>query len=238
MKDNSLLTTISVDEPHREQKPQRNLAQKLVQEILQKIESKVLVPGDKLPKEADIMQEHGVSRTVVREALQRLQASGNVETKHGIGTFVLNNKGQGPMDLSFDYVNDAVEILELRIGLEVEIAGLAALRRTDEQLVEIRKALDALRAIDRNGHVSDAGSADFNFHLLIAKSAGNHYFVDIMQHMENSLVPRKRIDVSHVNHEHEEVYTAIERGDSYAARAAMRLHLTNSRERFLKLARK
>ncbi|GGN36940.1 MULTISPECIES: FadR/GntR family transcriptional regulator [Marinomonas] len=238
MQDDPSSTVTSSVESHREHKPQRNLAQKLVQEILHKIDNKEWSPGDKLPKEADIMQTHGVSRTVVREALQRLQASGHVETKHGIGTFILQSKGQGPMDLSFDYVNDAVEILELRIGLEVEIAGLAALRRSDEQLVEIRKALDALRAIDRNGHVSDAGLADFNFHLLIAKSAGNHYFVDIMKHMENSLVPRKRIDVAHVNHEHEEVYAAIERGDSYAARAAMRLHLTNSRERFLKLARK
>lgn len=217
-------------------KPQLNLAQRLVQEILDKIDQEEWKPGEKIPKEADIMKAHGVSRTVVREALQRLQASGHVQTKHGVGTFVLSKRGSQTMDLSFDHLNDAVEILELRLSLEAEVASLAAKRRSPEQLLEIRQALDELQGIDRNGRAADASLADLKFHLAIAKAAKNHYFVDIMQHLENSLMPRKRINVGRVNHEHEEIYAAIERGDSDAARAAMRIHLINSRERFLALA--
>lgn len=235
MKSNSSYGLPNVDRPVKTKKTPRNLAQNLVATLLERINSGDLSPGDKLSKELDIMQEYGVSRTVVREALQRLQASGVVETRHGVGTFVLKAAEASSLDFSVNPVNDALDILELRLGLEVEVAGLAAQRRTLEQLIEIRKALDCLKSIDRNGHVLEASLADFSFHLLIAKAAGNHYFVDIMEHFDNSLVPRKRIDVSRVNNEHEEIYEALERGDSSAARAAMRLHLTNSRERFLKL---
>ena len=95
----------------------------------------MLKPGDKLPTESAIMQAYGVSRTVVREALSRLQAAGVVETSHGIGTFVLEARpGQGfgidPADIATAV--DVMAVLELRISLETESAGLAAQRRSDD----------------------------------------------------------------------------------------------------------
>lgn len=71
-------------------------------------------------------------------------------------------------------------ILELRISLEVESAGLAARRRTDEQLLAMRQALDALN--ESAAHAADAVGSDFQFHLQIALSTGNRYFTDIMTH--------------------------------------------------------
>lgn len=215
----------------------RNLAKNLVQALTQQIESGDLQPGDKLPTESAIMAQQGVSRTVVREALQRLQASGLVETRHGVGTFVLSR----PMELNptfeavSDPVQDAVSVLELRLSLEIEASGLAAERRTEAHLKAIEdalKKLQTLEAADDRG----ASDADFQFHLRIAEATGNHYFVDIMNHLGSRLVPRRRMETMRVNHEHEEIVAAIARRDSYAARAAMRLHLTNSRERFLRLS--
>lgn len=223
---------------------QRSLAQELVAELSEKIRSGEIKRGDKLPTESAIMEEQGVSRTVVREALSRLQASGLVETRHGIGTFVLDTPS--PSGFRIDpatvvTLRDVVAILELRIGLEVESAGLAAQRRSDEQLAAMRQALDALSY--SASHSGDAVVSDFQFHLLIAEATGNRYFTDIMSHLGTSIIPRTRLNsakiaqddqqhyLARLSREHEQIFEAVARKDSDAARAAMRLHLTNSRER-------
>ncbi|MDB5875002.1 MAG: FadR family transcriptional regulator [Ramlibacter sp.] len=222
----------------------RSLAHELVESIGARIQGQLLKPGDKLPTESEIMKSYGVSRTVVREALSRLQAGGLVETRHGIGTFVLEPRpGQGfgidPADIATAV--DVMAVLELRISLETESAGLAAQRRTPAQLAEMRAALDAFEA--NVGGAGDAVSPDFRFHLAIANATANRYFADIMSHLGATVIPRTRINSSRVaredlpqylrrvNREHEEIFSAIARGDAESARAAMRIHLTNSRER-------
>jgi GntR family transcriptional repressor for pyruvate dehydrogenase complex len=222
----------------------RGLAHGLVEDLGDKIRNQSLRPGDKLPTESAIMQAYGVSRTVVREALSKLQAGGLVETLHGVGTFVLQPRASGVFRLDPGEIAasvDVLAVLELRISLETESAGLAASRRTDEQLVAMRSALD-----DFEKNVAVAGDTvgpDFRFHLQIAQSTGNPYFADIMRHLGTTLIPRTRISairnhegggapyLSRVNREHEEIYAAIARRDPESARAAMRIHLTNSRER-------
>jgi GntR family transcriptional repressor for pyruvate dehydrogenase complex len=219
-----------------QRKRPHKLAQTLVNELTSQIAEGRLQPGDKLPTESAIMAQQSVSRTVVREALQRLQAAGLVETRHGVGTFIIAKPSDAsPLpDVIVDSVQDAVAILELRLSLEIETAGLAAERRTEAQLHAIREALKTLQQCEARDDQA-AANADLQFHLRSAEATGNHYFIDIMNHLKDSLVPRKRIQSERVNHEHEEVVAAIARRDSYAARAAMRLHLTNSRERFLTL---
>lgn len=221
----------------------RGLAHGLVEDLSQKIRDGALRPGDKLPTESEIMQAFGVSRTVVREALSKLQASGLVETHHGVGTFVLQPRSGGVFRLDpSDVVTsvDVLAVLELRVSLETESAGLAATRRTTEQLQAMREALD-----DFERNLAVAGNTvapDFRFHLQIAQATGNPYFADIMSHLGTTIIPRTRINairnhdrggeyLTRVNREHEEIYAAIARRDAEAARAAMRIHLTNSRER-------
>lgn len=222
-------------------------AQALVQALGEGIRSGRIKPGDKLPGELAIMAEHGVGRSVVREALSRLQASGLVETHHGIGTFVISPPEGAQFRLNpgeFSTSLDVLAVLELRISLETESAGLAAVRRSPAQLVAMRLALDAFEA--NVGEAGDTVSPDFQFHLLIAQATGNRYFSDIMSHLGTTIIPRTRINaykvvVEHlaqylqrVNREHEEIYEAIKRQDAESARAAMRIHLTNSRERMRK----
>lgn len=222
----------------------RSLAQELVTVLSQQIRDGLIKRGDKLPTESAIMQEQGVSRTVVREAISRLQASGLVETRHGIGTFVLDTPS--PSGFRIDpativTLRDVLAVLELRISLEVESAGLAAQRRSPEQLAGMRAALDALT--ESASHAYDTVASDFAFHLHIAQATGNRYFTDIMTHLGTSIIPRTRLNsiklarddqqhyMERLSREHEEIYSAIARQDADAARAAMRLHLTNSRER-------
>ena len=234
--------------PNGVRRRQRGLAHGLVEDLGEKIRAQVIRPGDKLPTEAEIMQVYGVSRTVVREALSKLQAAGLVETHHGIGTFVLQPRAGGmfrlePSDIAVSI--DALAVLELRISLETESAGLAANRRSEEHLLAMRQALDDF---ERNVAVAgDTVASDFRFHLQIAQATGNAYFADIMSYLGPAIIPRTRLTaairsydrrgeyLSRVDREHEEIYAAIARRDSESARAAMRIHLTNSRER-LRLA--
>ena len=223
-------------------KPQ-SLSQEVVAALTAMISNGSLTPGDKLPTESEIMQTQGVSRTVVREAISRLQAAGLVETRHGIGTFVLEAKKGGNISIdpaTITTMRDLLALLELRISLETETAGLAPARRTDAQLQEIREALDLFRANQQSG---DTVGPDFRFHFAIANATGNRYFIEIISHLGMGVIPRKRINTAELAHdqqssylervqrEHEDIYEAIARGDAEAARAAMRNHLTNSRER-------
>ncbi|SOZ09401.1 FadR/GntR family transcriptional regulator [Cupriavidus taiwanensis] len=224
----------------------RTLAEEVVQALGEDIRQGQLKPGDKLPTESEIMATMGVSRTVVREALSRLQASGLVETRHGIGTFVLERPAEAPSPFrigpdALGTAMDVMAMLEFRVSVEAEAAGLAAARRTDAQLAAMRQALDELK------HGADAGNdaveSDFAFHLAIARATGNRYFTDLMGHLGTMVIPRSRLQVNtpervqyleRVSIEHENIYDAIERRDPDAAKAAMRMHLTNSRERLRK----
>ncbi|MFN3861934.1 MAG: FadR/GntR family transcriptional regulator [Roseateles sp.] len=222
----------------------RTLALELVDALGDRIRAGELQAGDKLPTEAAIMAEFEVSRTVVREAISKLQAAGLVETRHGIGTFVIG-PGDGPAfkitPEQFSTLQDVIAVLELRIGLETEAAGLAALRRTDANLAALRRALDALiTAVEAD---QDSVAADFQFHVEIARATQNHHFADLMATLGAQIIPRARLettpDVSaerraymrRVNAEHESILDAIVNQDAESARAAMRTHLSNSRER-------
>jgi GntR family transcriptional regulator, transcriptional repressor for pyruvate dehydrogenase complex len=225
-------------------KRSRGLVQEVMDDLTVKIRGGVYMPGDKLPTEPEVMAEQGVSRTVVREALSRLQAAGFVETRHGVGTFVLPHPGAGAPGLDLTTVvtiRDVVDMLELRVSLETEAAGLAALRRTDEQLLLMRAAIGAFETgIDKGESAIDE---DFQFHLQIALATGNKYFEDVYRHLGRTTIPRTRLDTTQLvpepgpsylyrtNLEHRNIVDAIARKDPDAARAAMRLHLTNSRER-------
>ena len=236
----------SPDEPARTRRP-RGLVNEIVEGLSSSIREGQLKPGDKLPTEQEIMVRFDVSRTVVREALSRLQASSLVETRHGIGTFVMeqptsSNFKIAEQDLST--VADVISVLELRISLETEAAGLAAQRRTSANLDAMQAALNAFQAsIDLD---SDAVPPDFNFHMEVARATGNQHFADLMTYLGTMIIPRTRVNtpqnapegrlsyLQRVNGEHESIFVAIRNQDPEAARAAMRTHLSNSRERLRK----
>jgi DNA-binding FadR family transcriptional regulator len=223
----------------------RTLALELVDSLGERIRDGQLAVGEKLPTEAAIMSEFGVSRTVVREAISKLQAAGLVETRHGIGTFVLEiNEIGEPFRIDQEQLGtlrDVIALLELRIGIETEAAGLAAQRRTPDNLRAMQDALTAFTAaIDAQ---SDAVAPDFQFHVEIARATQNTHFVALMNYLGAMIIPRARlsgVDVAlaerndylrRVNTEHQSIFDAIAGQDTEAARAAMRTHLANSRER-------
>src|SRR6266516_5723118 len=125
----------------------RGLAHELVERLKERILSGAIAPGEKLPGENGLVEEFGVSRTVVREAVSRLQAAGLVETFQGRGSFVLEvpDRASGLREVRSH--RDVLELMDFRIGVESEAAGLAAGRRTASQLKGIERALDEYRRI-------------------------------------------------------------------------------------------
>lgn len=222
----------------------RGLVTEVVDNLSASIRDGQLKVGDKLPTESEIMASFDVSRTVVREAISRLQASGLVETRHGIGTFVIEPPEAGNFRISqadVATVADVIAVLELRISLETEAAGLAAQRRDDTHLQALLDALQGFRYSIEND--SDAVPSDFQFHMEVARATGNRHFADLMNYLGTVIIPRTRVNtpsqapegrqayLQRVHSEHEKIYQAILAQDVNAARAAMRSHLSNSRER-------
>jgi GntR family transcriptional repressor for pyruvate dehydrogenase complex len=221
----------------------RNLAQSLVEQLGDRIRSGQLAVGAQLPTEAAIVAEFGVSRTVVREAISRLQASGLVQTRHGIGSFVLGLGEEAAFRVDraqLQTLREVIALLELRIGIETEAAGLAAQRRTADNLGAMRAALQAFaEAVQAGG---SAVGPDLQFHLEVARASQNGHFTRLLASLGQSVIPRARLQAEspgapqrdylwRVHREHESIVDAIEAQDAEAARAAMRTHLANSRER-------
>ena len=184
------------DSMQRARRP-RGLVSEVVDSLAASIREGRLLPGEKLPTEAEIMARFDVSRTVVREALSRLQASSLVETRHGIGTFVLQAQDAGNFKITaedFTTVDDVISVLELRISLETEAAGLAAQRRTDDNLRAMATSLQAFQdSIDAD---SDAVPPDFQFHMEVARSTGNRHFADLMTYLGTMIIPRTRVNTT------------------------------------------
>lgn len=220
------------------------LVAEVVEHITQQIQGAQLIAGSKLPSETAIMEQLQVSRTVIREAISRLQAAGLVETRHGVGTFVVSPSSVDAFQIDesgLSTKDDVIAILELRISLETETAALAAHRASDENLRQMQAHLTSfakdIALQDRNV------DNDFLFHLEIAKATGNRHFVDLINHLGLRLIPRRRINtpdldeagrvayLQRVHSEHESIFSAIRNRDAEAARAAMRTHLSNSRDR-------
>jgi GntR family transcriptional regulator, transcriptional repressor for pyruvate dehydrogenase complex len=227
-------------------KKARSLSTALMDTLAGQIRAGVLNPGEKLPTEATMMGQHGVSRTVVREAISKLQSAGLVTTKHGIGTFVADTGAPVRFELeakSIPTVLDVLAMLEFRISLESEAAALAAARRTEEQLQALRRALDDFQNAQTDG--GSGAETDFQFHLRIAEASGNRYFPEVFAHFGMSSIPRTRVTLFKsaddqaafmmlLIREHEQIYGAILCGDPKLAAKFMRIHLSNSRDRFRK----
>ena len=225
----------------------RGLVQEIVDSLAASLREGAIKPGDKLPSESEIMGRFDVSRTVVREALSKLQAAKLVHTRHGIGTFALAPQEDGNFRIAaadFSTVADVIAVLELRISLEVEAAGLAAQRRTEANLAAMEAALAAFQ--DSIKQDSDAVPPDFDFHMEVARATGNPHFADLMTYLGTMIIPRTRVNtprsapegrlnyLQRVHSEHENILDAIRNQDAEAARAAMRTHLSNSKERLRK----
>ena len=223
----------------------RNLTADLTADLRTRIVDGVIQPGEKLPSENTLIGEFGVSRTVVRSALTRLQAEGWGQPAGGGGFLARTPPTAGPTSgqpaRAVVTAEDRQHLLEFRIGVESEAAALAAGNRTERQLGAMRQALAEFT--DSVEHPAHAMKADFEFHKAIAAASGNPFYTDCLASLGQTMIamPRTRLmtGVEHyardhfeqVVHEHASIFAAIADSDGATASAAMRNHLANSRRR-------
>lgn len=234
----------SLVETHR--KPR--LAETVIEQLRADIVSGQLPLGAQLPTEPGLIERFGVSRTVIREALAELRASGLVTTQQGKGVFVAEELPGQELRLSSeeqDSIPKTLEMLEFRVSIETEAAALAAARRSAAQEYEIRAANDLMA--DLVAEKASASKADFDFHLAIARATNNSYYLTALQSFGPKAIPRANLPnlassrsesyLTQVLEEHGRISDAIADQDPEAARTHMRRHIENSQERYRAIAR-
>jgi GntR family transcriptional repressor for pyruvate dehydrogenase complex len=229
--------------------PALNRTQELAQKLSAEIRSGRLAPGSRLPTEQEMAAATGVSRTVVREAVAALRADGLVFTRQGLGAFVASDVQRRPFRIDPAELKsgaDVLQILELRMSLEIEASSLAAERRSNEDLSRIRGALAAIETEIKNG--GNAVDADFKFHLAIFRASQNRYFPQFLEFLGNFIIPRQTLNVTsetekqrdrymvRIQDEHVAIYDAVRAQDPTAARRAARRHLSNALNRYQEIA--
>lgn len=220
----------------------------LADDLRRRVLSGVIAIGGKLPSEAALTRAHGVSRTVVREAIAGLRAEGLVASRQGAGVFVIAD-GSGPdgafQDVDPDKISSIIEMLELRAAVEVEAAALAARRRSATQEDAIFNACDAMEALVRGGAPSAPG--DYAFHLAVVEAANNPRFAQFLDLIGLGVIPRAGLQearpsaapyLAQIMAEHRAIADAIAAGDENTAKAAMRTHLDGSQQRYRNMLRR
>lgn len=205
-------------------------------------------PGDRLPSEVELTEEHGVSRTVVREAIAALRHDGLVEVRQGAGIFVLKTEKdvRPPVNVDKARLSSDLEVLEIRTPLEIEAAGLAALRRSPSQEEIIFDChARVLDCIEKNQSIREA---DLALHFAIAAATNNPLFTQFLELHGPAAIPQSRfvpkleeVDQTAyrrlIHREHEAIIVAISDRDEQAAKLAMQEHLRGSQLRYREMMR-
>jgi GntR family transcriptional repressor for pyruvate dehydrogenase complex len=211
------------------------LSQQVAEGLIALIEQDELAPGALLPSEATLAAEFGVSRPVVREALKALAAKDVITIANGKGAIVQPMTSAPLKDFFQRALRNrhatAVELLEVRKGIEVQSATLAAQRRTAVELAELKSILPAL---ENAVHDPSAFTAmDTQFHLLVAAASHNkilhHLIESIRELMQESMRAVSRQRVTEEQHQfaltaHARIVDAIERAEPKEAGSAMAAH--------------
>lgn len=223
--------------------PATRLGDQLSHRMAELIERGEFSEGSRLPAESELADRFGVSRPVIREALSRLRVMGVIVSRKGSGSYVQKRNDHPPRMLAaaaFGPVNSLAQVrkcFEFRMCVESEAAYYAAQNRTPEMLLIMRDALDRMETAIAHGMVGM--SADFEFHLAVARSSGNEFFETVMQLMRTPIefaidlarslsLTRPLEHLLTVQAEHVAMFEAIEAQDKDTARLAMRSHVENA----------
>ncbi|WP_308513746.1 GntR family transcriptional regulator [uncultured Turicimonas sp.] len=154
----------------------KTLGSTVFEDLFQKIESGFYPEGSKLPAENELVSIYGVSRPIVRNALQALREQGYIESTKGLGSFVTRNKSLRFMDFRPVVAQeDMLRCYEYRAAFEGVMAAQAALRRNAKDCVQLQKSYEEVEKLT-NSSPGEIWEADIRFHETIAQASHNRFF--------------------------------------------------------------
>ncbi|MGP7797074.1 FadR/GntR family transcriptional regulator [Sphingomonas sp. CLY1604] len=227
-----------------------SLADALYAKLEERIRTGRIPPGSRLPTQKQIAEDEEVSRTVVREAVARLEAQGIAVARQGSGVFVAEGAHYQAFQITRDDLRelaDVIKLLEMRLAIEAEMAAFAASRRTLDDIDAMHAALRDMA--DQADDPVASAEADTRFHLAIAHATRNDNFPRFIGFLGTRLVPPRNLYlrgqsdevqrdyVQRVRAEHDAIVGAIVRMDVEGARAAARDHMRESLSRHTELSR-
>jgi GntR family transcriptional repressor for pyruvate dehydrogenase complex len=230
-------TSLKLDRPPK-------LSEQVTQFLSDEIAKGSFKPGENLPSEAKLASRFQVSRTIVREALARLEFEGIVESRRGTKAKIapLNQRrtfrieSAGKMDL-----HELEQLYELRAIIEGSAASLAAKRRSDNDLSKIEDCLNVLIDTIQKGQPNL--NHNVNFHQLVAAASHNNHLKNFMQFLNGKIWEQiqgdqkqrgPKIDkeaILETHQEHQSIFDAIAKGESKKAKEAIMKHISNAAKR-------
>ena len=197
-----------------------NLIDLTVGRLRQQITSGAWEVGSRIPAEPELTELIGVGRNTIREAVQSLVHAGMLERRQGSGTYVISDSELGnAMGRQIAGAHQR-DVLEVRRSLEMETARLAALRRTPDQVVQLRALRDARSAAYASGELDDMVQVDLDLHRAIAQATDNPVLAALYETLLDAITENIRFNFEHPAHDddsHHALVEAIADGDARAA---------------------
>lgn len=226
--------------PHKIQR--KRLTDEIIDHLVGMVRNGALTAGDRLPPEPVLMDQFGVGRSSLREAIGALSLTGILSVSPGRGTFVVATPEEflarpRQWGLSAVWQGKVQEVIEARIVLEQTIVGYAAERATKEDIAAIRDQLNQLQKVIPSG--KKIIQADFGFHKALARACHNgileRFFDEIQQQVKSWMTQKSLVPGAYarVFEEHAAVLAAIEQRDAEQAKAAMQAHLKHAGDHLL-----
>jgi GntR family transcriptional regulator, transcriptional repressor for pyruvate dehydrogenase complex len=213
------------------------LSDKVASLLLETIVARRLAPGERLPSERELGEQFGVSRTVIREAVRALAAKGVIDVRTGSGLRVAAVDSSTVSESMSLFLHgsstvDYPRVHEVREMLEVEVAGLAAERATEEDIAAMTTICGEMEA---ESDVDAAALQDVEFHRAIARATHNELHLLLLDSLGNALLEIRRENLAGGSGRdtlasHREILERIAARDPEGARSAMRAHLANVEE--------
>jgi len=217
----------------------------VTEDLTEMIKNSEFEAGDRLPSVQQLAEDFDVGRSAIREALSAMKAMGLIEIRQGEGTFVKK--------IDFDLLNkmipavlvrkDFQQLFEVRKLNETGAARLAALNRTEEDLLELKRIVDEMKRIQGNGELGE--KADIDFHMAIVSATKNDMLYRLLTTVSDTVRESMKearqlflysnpMRMEQLFHEHMRIYEAIEKKDSDEAYQAMMDHIVGVEEELFK----
>lgn len=219
----------------------KSLGAQTEDELMKYILQEPIKTGEKIPNEFELAEKFGVGRSTIREAVKGLVSRGILEVRRGSGTYVINTNPLENDPLGFGKIEDkyelALELFEVRLMIEPEIAALACKNASEEDLIHLKKLCDETEELYLGGH--NHIQKDIEFHTYIARCSKNQVVEILLPVIHTAVLTFANVTHRLLREEtissHRAITSAIMQRDSVGARCAMIMHLTYNRQTIMKI---